>query len=446
MSEVLAPARRRRAEAPSGLDAGAGELLALARDAFERRLDPGSEAPLAVGFSGGGDSLALLLATRAWARSAGRRVLALTVDHGLQPQSRAWTLSAMETARSLGVESQALAWRGDKPAAGLPARARRARHALLAEAARAAGAGVLLLGHTRDDLLEGALMRAEGSSLGDPREWAPSPVWPEGREVFLLRPLLQARRAALRAILAGTGAAWIDDPANDDPASARARARARLAPSAPPVPVRPDTAALADLAGLVRVGWSGWIAVGREALSAAGPETGRRFLAAACVCAGGGADPPRHGRAEALYRRIASGERFTSGLAGARVEAGEAVQVFREASTPLRRRTDEVWDGRFEIAGLEPGAEIRTLRGLAARLSAAERRRLREIPASARAGLPAIVSGDGESVTCPILAQGSEASVRSLVGPRLGAACGVFAREHEVRPGPDGEPGKGALS
>ena len=68
-------------------------------------------------------------------------------------------------------------------------------------------------------------MRAAGSTLGRLRDSAPSPVWPEGREVFLFRPLLDVRRAELRALLRGRGLDWIDDPANADPRSLRARVR-----------------------------------------------------------------------------------------------------------------------------------------------------------------------------------------------------------------------------
>ncbi len=76
-------------------------ILARARGAFERRLDPGLEAPIAVGFSGGGDSLALLLAARAWGLEHRRPILALTVDHGLNPSSRSWISQAAATAEGL---------------------------------------------------------------------------------------------------------------------------------------------------------------------------------------------------------------------------------------------------------------------------------------------------------------------------------------------------------
>ena len=107
---------------------------------LDRRLRPTVAAPLAVGFSGGGDSLALLILTLDWARAHGRAVLSLTVDHRLNPASTAWTAAAVARARALGTDARALAWIGDKPSAGLPAAARAARHALLADAARMAAA------------------------------------------------------------------------------------------------------------------------------------------------------------------------------------------------------------------------------------------------------------------------------------------------------------------
>ena len=45
--------------------------------------------PIAVAVSGGADSLAACLLTAAWARTEGRALTALTVDHGLRPDSAA---------------------------------------------------------------------------------------------------------------------------------------------------------------------------------------------------------------------------------------------------------------------------------------------------------------------------------------------------------------------
>jgi tRNA(Ile)-lysidine synthase len=177
-----------------------------------------------------------------WARANGRRLLALTVDHGLTPDSSAWTTFAERAARAAGADWRGLCWTGPRPATGLSAAARSARHRLIADAAREAGARVILLAHTADDIAEGEVMRAGGSTLGLLRDWSPSPVWPEGRGLMLFRPMLGAGRREVRDWLAGQGANWIDDPGNEDPRFARSRARQALisVPLGEAVPEQPN--------------------------------------------------------------------------------------------------------------------------------------------------------------------------------------------------------------
>jgi tRNA(Ile)-lysidine synthase len=396
---------------------------------FDRRLDPNSAAPVAVGFSGGGDSLALLLLTLDWARARGRPVLSLTVDHQLQPQSAAWTRDAVAKAVALGAQARALAWTGDKPATGLSAAARRARHALLAQAARDAGAKVLLLGHTANDLAEAAAMRAEGSSVSDPRDWSPSPVWPAGRGVMLLRPLLGDRRADLRAWLNGRGETWLDDPANDDPRSARARARHAGVGLVDTPPAEPRSPPIfeGDLHGVIQL---------RREVAAA-------HLAAACLCAAGTERPPRGERLERLVARLRSGESFTATLAGARIEAnGDRVRVCRDAGETARGGLavltlspgeTGVWDGRYEITAGAAAITVRSLKGLAAGLPRDQREALKAVPAAARPALPAVVDQAG-AATCPVLVGPSLAMTNiECVGPlfldRFRAATGFIDQE-----------------
>jgi tRNA(Ile)-lysidine synthase len=405
---------------------------------FDARLAPDAPWPIAVAFSGGGDSLAALLAAKAWADRAGRRVIALTVDHGLNAQSPAWTAFATDKARLIGADFQALAWTGDKPAAGLPAAARAARHRLLAEAARAAGAKVIVFGHTADDIAEAALMRAEGSSVGAPRVWSPSPAWPAGRGVFILRPLLKARRAAIRETLHRLGEArWLEDPSNTDPRFARARARARLV-CAEPVPVRPDDTAAADLARRAVIDEAGWLTIDRAALAGASPAARRRWIGAALLSVGGGARPPRGTRLSALIGRLAGAEAVTATLAGAKLVAGPAeVLIVRDAgevrrggmaALPLGGGQTGVWDGRFEITAGDAPIMIAPLAGHGRRMADAARARLKALPDQARGALPSYDDANGARI-CPILAQDGGVKVRSLVAERLFAACGVFLKE-----------------
>lgn len=402
--------------------------------AFDRRLDPGLTGPVAVAFSGGGDSLAALLAAKSWAGRHGRRVLALTVDHRLQPQSADWTRTAGATARRLGADFRALAWNAGKPATGLAAAARMARHSLIAEAARNAGARVVVFGHTADDILEADLMRAEGSTLGFLREWGPSPAWPDGRGVFLLRPLLTLRRAAIREALRAAGESWIDDPANDDPKLTRSRARRRLTAAADPCPAQVDETTVAELARAATAPDEGYLRIARDKVRSASPGAARRVLSAALLSVGGGERPPRGDRLDRLTARIAGDEAFCATLAGAKVVAGEELLIVREAGrgglAPVRLvpGAATIWDGRFEFTARTTGSSVHNLAGRMAGLDRGQRGILRTVPAAARPGLPVVIDDAGR-LTCPILADQPSAAVRSLVVARFLGACGAISKE-----------------
>lgn len=412
-------------------------IEAILNDRLESRV----EAPLAVAFSGGGDSLALLLIAADWARRHGRRLIALTVDHGLRAESADWARACLSRAEAAGLEHRTLVWRGDKPVTGLPAAARAARHSLLAEATRKVGASVLLMGHTADDRIEGASMRADGSTTPDPRIWAPSPVWPEGRDVFLFRPMLGEQRACLRDWLRERGEVWIEDPANEDLRFARARARKALLQAgpdgrdAPDVSAEPDPARLAlpeDCDLLWRAG------VLRLAAGADG-----RAVAAAMLCAAGTARPPRGDRLGRAIAALKAGEVAT--LAGARAwRDDETILVCRE-SGELRRRPPAdlvlsrggtgVWDGRFELSLREARdgnpLRVRALAGAASKLPPGERQVLKRLPAAARSALPLVTDG-AELWTCPILAASPFVGARALALSRLEAALGHHVREGDV--------------
>lgn len=393
---------------------------------------------MAIAYSGGGDSLALLLAAHAWCSVHGRRLIALHVDHGLQATSGAWAAHCQDIAQRLGLSFETLSWTGPKPATGLPAAARAARHRLLADAARAAGAAVVLMGHTADDVLEARQMRQDGATTPDPRPWGPSPAWPEGRGVFLLRPLLGVRRGALRAVLAEQPLTWIEDPANSDPAYARARARAVLGGGAEgaPTPQAPDED-LTALARRARHGIGGTIGWRREDLEGASAAALAQALSIASLCVAGGARPPRRASVERLADDVRSGRPFTATLAGARLVAGPREQIMARESgeaargglveTPLSAGEPLVWDGRFEVLAEAPGFRVAPLAGRMSQLSPEARRAVTALPAAARKALPVLIAADG-AVT--LGAPGIE--VRSLAQARFVAATGQVGREPDA--------------
>ncbi|MBS2020299.1 MAG: tRNA lysidine(34) synthetase TilS [Deltaproteobacteria bacterium] len=184
---------------------------------------------LLVAVSGGADSMVLLHVLARLAPSFGITLRAHGVDHGLRPEASAELDAAEGFARSLEVpfgRSTAEVARGGN----LQARARNARHALLRAAAVREGARAIATAHHADDRAETVLMRlmrgagARGLGVLPPR--APAAT----SEIELVRPLLRARRAAVRAHAARHGIPFADDPSNADPRYLRARVRQDVLP------------------------------------------------------------------------------------------------------------------------------------------------------------------------------------------------------------------------
>ena len=408
-------------------DATTDGLRARVFARLSARLDGPPDRPIAIGLSGGGDSHALLVLACEWARATGRKVLALTVDHRLNPQSEHWTQSAGEMARALGANWQALSWADARAGTAVQERARMARHALLAEAAREAGAGILLLGHTANDAAENQWMRDDGTPVGQLRELLPSPVWPQGRGITLLRPLLAEKREQLRQFLRQCGLGWIDDPANADLRYSRIRARqavgAPVANEASRVEIMtPDPGPLADV---------GVLTFPRETLRVGAART----VSAALLCASGTSVPPRGDRLEALMDRIASKQDAVSVLCGARVEMdAQSVHVFREAGEQRRsgllplilpKGVTTVWDGRFAFTSSHEGWTVMSAGGNLSRLSRQDRQKLSVLPAAARASLPILHNSRTEQYVL----QSPEVAVSGLCGRRYRATVMCLADE-----------------
>lgn len=193
---------------------------------------PGSLYLAAV--SGGADSTAMLAALESLRRERGGFLLrCLHVEHGIRPpeESRGDAEAVRKHCAELDVPCTVAVIPPGKIAAlakrrglGTEAAARRCRYAALNREADRTGARRILTAHTRDDLLETALMRfLQGAG---PAGLAAMPPL-RGR---LLRPLLELSRAHVLRYLKERGIPFQTDSTNRDTAYLRNRVRHCLIP------------------------------------------------------------------------------------------------------------------------------------------------------------------------------------------------------------------------
>ena len=175
---------------------------------------------VALGLSGGADSLALMAALVA----EGHEVLALCVDHGLQDGSRAQAERAAVQARKLGAWARVLdVEAGATGQKSMEAAARVARYRVLA-AACAAEELEVAVAHTADDQAETLLLGALRGRVAGMSERSEV----EGARV--VRPLLGVRRADTEGACAELGLSAWQDPQNADTNFRRVALRREVIP------------------------------------------------------------------------------------------------------------------------------------------------------------------------------------------------------------------------
>jgi tRNA(Ile)-lysidine synthase len=187
--------------------------------------------PLAVGYSGGADSTALLLAC---AEKWPGQVRAVHVHHGLQAAADDFASHCEAVCAQLQVPLRVLrVMAGHAPGESPEDAARSARYAAFRSLAHADWAGPAIksmaIAQHADDQVETILL-ALSRGAGLPGLSAMPASWHKGGLDYY-RPLLRVPAPAIRAWLAARGAAFIEDPSNTDERFTRNRIRARLLPA-----------------------------------------------------------------------------------------------------------------------------------------------------------------------------------------------------------------------
>lgn len=187
---------------------------------------PDVPGPIAIAYSAGADSTALLMAAQE--RWPGELV-ALHVHHGLQAAADDFECQARALCERLGIAFRSVRIQaGHEPGQSPEDAARIKRYTALAALAQAAGARCVWLGQHADDQAE-TLMLALSRGAGLPGLAAMAERF-ERHGVVFGRPLLALPSQALRDWLMAEGHPFVDDPTNTDPRYTRNRIRAQLLP------------------------------------------------------------------------------------------------------------------------------------------------------------------------------------------------------------------------
>jgi tRNA(Ile)-lysidine synthase len=418
-----------RANARSGAQASKAALSASEFAALMAPFAPFETAPqVALGLSGGADSMALALLLRDWLVPRGGSLLALHVDHGLRPGSgreAAWLTRNLAEA---GIAVRVLHWWGAKPESAIQEGARQKRYDLLQAACRRAGVLHLALAHHLEDQAETFLMRlARGSG---PDGLAAMAVERNLRDLRVIRPLLRVTKGRLTATLEERGQDWIEDPSNQDRRFARVRLR-ELMPALAQEGLSPqrlectaselghlrqarERQGAAFLARHGRLEPEGYVILEDAPWRALDPELQTRVLMRCLLCLGGGAFGPRGGSLETARKRLHSKTFSGLTLGGCRIlRRRGGIVICREAGriepTAPWVSPHTLWDRRFELsvsaaegpadgtAGSEAWQVVPLARCGTDWMRETEDvwRRYKALPAAARAALPVLRDGNG---------------------------------------------------
>lgn len=340
---------------------------------------------VAVAVSGGVDSMALCLLLQRWAAVRGIRLLGLTVDHQLRPESAAEARCVAQWLAEIGIESRILVWEGVKPSHNIQEHARAARYALLQECCLREKMGALAVAHHREDQAETVLLRL-GRGSGPDGLAGMAPERRLGR-LRLLRPVLTFSKEQLRATCVAAGQSWLEDPSNRQVTRfARAQIRALLpalaeagitvdglllaAARAAALRQYLETEDAAFLARAVILAPEGYAWVEQAALRALPAELGLRVTARLLRQIGGGHYPPRRAQVQDLWGWLSAAEPPSAGrtLAGCQIvpRRGGRWLLLREAAAIRHQQTwlahlagEVMWDHRFYLRFTTPGPDTR---------------------------------------------------------------------------------------
>lgn len=181
---------------------------------FDSIEDLAGEKKIAVAVSGGIDSLSLVLLANEWAKNHSKKIIAITVDHGLRPSSSYEAKYVNELLEKHSIEHHILKWNGEKPTSNIENAAREARYNLIIDFCKNNEINILFLGHHLQDQAENFLIRLfRGSGIAG---LSSMQRVSKRNDIKLIRPFLNVKKDDLKDYLIKSSIKWVEDESNFD--------------------------------------------------------------------------------------------------------------------------------------------------------------------------------------------------------------------------------------
>ena len=167
---------------------------------------------IAVGVSGGADSLALVFLLHNYIKNNGGELYALTVNHHLRPEADDETKYVADLLAKNKIKHKVLHWEHEPVQSGMENKARQARYELMFAWCKQNRCKILMTAHHMRDQAETFLMRLQRGSGVD--GLASMAVVSPREDILIVRPLLNFSPEELRKFLQDKNINWCEDASN----------------------------------------------------------------------------------------------------------------------------------------------------------------------------------------------------------------------------------------
>ncbi len=284
-----------------------------------------SNSRIAVGVSGGADSLALVILAKEWADKNDKEVIAITVDHNLRKESAKEAWQVGKWLDKYEISHVVLKWEHEKEIKNIEEDARFARYELIEEFTVNEGIEDVLIGHHKNDQAETFLMRLQRGSGIDGLSCMSEKS--KRGSINLIRPLLGFNREEIQEYLTSINQEWVEDPHNESDDFLRVRVR-KILPILEKelglsIEVLSDTASHMQRArnyfddkvakifkNNVKIDEFGFITIAPKLIKDLDDELGFRLLVKIFNIVSGGIYPPRFKRLERFFSDIKNENQF----------------------------------------------------------------------------------------------------------------------------------------